>query len=137
MRLHQYRRLFLDDGFLLFGCACLCAGTGLLQKLLPVVYMVEGLQLNRHAAPLGPLGPQDLDNLIWYLKMLYSFVTLSWVTIFAVKLSFLVFFRNLIRRLTGMNKYWKVVVVTTLLASGFNICEIFILCPHFNLSSRK
>ncbi len=134
MRLHQHRRLFVDDGFLLFACACLCAETALLHRLLPVLYLYEGLNLS----PLTtPFGPQDIEDLIWYQKMVNSFIVLSWVTIFAVKLSFLFFFRNLIRRLSGMNTYWKIVLTTSLLVCGFNICEVFIACPHFNLSSCK
>lgn len=134
MRILQHRRLFLDDGFLLFACACLSAATGLLHRFLPVMYLDEGLNFS----PLTtPFGPQEIDDLIWYQKMVYSFVVLSWVTIFAVKLSFLVFFRSLIRRLIWMNTYWKVVIVISLLACGFNICQDFIACPHFDLSMCK
>ncbi len=134
MKIFQHRKLSLDDGFLLFACACLCAATGLLHSILPVMYLDEGLILS----PLTtPFGPQEFDDLFRYQKMIYSFTVLSWVTIFAVKLSFLVFFRNLIRRLIWMDTYWKVVVVTSLLACGFNICHDFITCPHFNLSLCK
>jgi len=134
MRILQHRRVFLDDGFLLFACACLCAATGLLYRFLPVMYLDEGLNFSLLTTP---FGPQEIDDLIWYQKMVYSFVVLSWVTIFAVKLSILVFFRNLIRRLIWMNTYWKVVIVTSLLACGFNICQDFITCSHFNLSMCK
>lgn len=134
MRLHQYRRLFLDDAFLLFACTCLCAETGLVHALLPASYMVEGLRVNSHTTA---FGPQNLDNLSWYLKIVYSFLALSWATIFAVKLSFLVFFRNLIRRLPRMNAYWRFVVATTLLVFAFNFCAGFIACPHLGLAARE
>ena len=134
IRAHQHRRLFLDDAFLLVGCACLCAGTGVLHRLLPVLYLDERLILEPETTP---LVPQDIENFIWYQKMAYSFVTVTWVTIFAVKFSFLFFFRKLISRLSGMITYWKIVISVTVVACGFSVCEKFIACPHFNLSAGK
>ncbi|KAL8724941.1 MAG: hypothetical protein Q9181_006610 [Wetmoreana brouardii] len=130
IRLHQHRRLFADDVPLLFGCGCLSAAAAIVYKLLPTIYIYEDWD---GAAPVSAqLGHEEFEHLFWFLKMFFTFDVLSWATIYAVKLSFLLFFRKLIRRLSGMITYWKIVLATTLTSGGFNICEVFITCPQPN-----
>ena len=135
IRVYQYHRLLLDDYFLLFACVLLCAGTGVLYHLLPMLYFYERLNLNPTSVS---MGSYTMEDLFWYQKMVYSYVVLSWASIFAVKFSFLFFFRTLIQRVSGgLFIYWKVVLVTTIITGCFNTYEVFISCPHFNLAARE
>lgn len=133
IRWYQYRRLLLDDYLLLFGCVCLCAGGGLLHRFLPVPYFFQRLN---HDPESVRMSHYTIDDLLSAKKMLYAFFVLCWTSIFAVKLSFLSFFRTLIERISGgLITYWKIVLVSTIVSGAFNICAAFIPCPHFDLSA--
>lgn len=61
-----------------------------------------------------------------YRNIQHVFAVLYLTTIFAVKFSFLFFFRTLIRRLRAITLYWRVVSVITALAWVFGISMPFI-----------
>ena len=60
------------------------------------------------------------------------FVVLSWTGISAVKLSFLFFFRSLIRRIRKLEILWWIVVAFTFCTwIAGAVAEVFI-CPHYD-----
>ncbi len=92
------------------------------------------MDLNRERLTTGELKPPP--NLIYdairLQQMLVAFVIMSWSAIFAVKASFLAFFRVLIVRVRGMMVYWWCVVGVTAIAFALNLAVPFVECPHFN-----
>lgn len=134
VQIKNRRRIFLSDAFLVFACACLCAGTGLLYPLTESLYLEQALAEN----PFSVALPPDFTNyLLTSLKFLFAYQTVMWTVVFSVKFSFLSFFRPLVRRLAKLQTWWKVTVVTTALAWGLCAVDVFIICPHFDLSSCK
>jgi len=125
-------RIFLSDAFLVFACACLCAGTGLLYRLTESLYLLQALSEN----PFSVALPPDFTNyLLTALKFLFAYQTVTWTVVFSVKFSFLAFFRPLVRRLAKLKMWWNITVVTTALTWGLCAVDVFIICPHFDLSS--
>lgn len=55
---------------------------------------------------------------------------LLWTAIFAVKLSFLIFFWQLVRPIDGLKIYYWTVVAVTTLAWPFAASNSFVSCPH-------
>ena len=134
LRLQKKRRLYLSDAFLIFACAALGAGTGVLYSFCDNLYLDQAVALD----PTAVVIPIDfLDRVILSLKLLFTYVTVMWTVVFSVKASFLCFFRPLLKRLGRLNTWWTWVVVTTAIAYVFCTVEIYMVCPHFDLSSCK
>ena len=134
IRIRLQKKLLFDDWLLLFACFCLCAAIGLIYKSLDALYVGEEMILS----PL-PLEQslRFIPQALWFEKMLDAYLCLLWTTIFAVKFSFLVFFRSLIRRVRGLTVYWAFTVGVTAVAYAFCFNLSFMSCPHFDLSARK
>ena len=115
IRLHDRRRLFLDDAFLAFALLSLCTATGILWVLIGPTFYYE-----------------THEHFIKRSKTGVALVSLTWTTIFATKWSFLSFFRLLIRgvswRLTCF--FWIVVGISV---ASWILCvlESFIACRYF------
>lgn len=134
VQIKNRRRIFWSDAFLVFACACLCAGTGLLYPFTESLYLEQALAEN----PFSVALPPDFTNyFLTSLKFLFAYQTVMWTVVYSVKLSFLSFFRPLVRRLAKLKTWWSVTVVTTALGWGLSAVGVFIICPHFDLSSCK
>ena len=83
------------------------------------------------------MAPGFFDRIKWYQQVSFSFLTLTWTTIFAVKLSFLFFFRQMVDRLKSVMIYWKVVVGITVVSYCYCAAGVFIACPKFGIEARK
>jgi len=57
---------------------------------------------------------------------------LSWTSIFAVKLSFLFFFKTLVNRIRPMTILWRVVVGVTAVAWAVGCVCVVMECPYFD-----
>ena len=138
IRFHFQNRLFADDYVLLFGCSSLIAAFTLTNIMFEDIYFHMSLIL----------GPVDLvlqesatagfaDRIFKYQQLSFSTEVLCWVTIFAVKMSFLLFFRQLLHGLTKVAKLWNFTFGFAIVSGIVCICSIFISCPHFGVSSSK
>lgn len=136
MRIYTRRPLYWDDLALGIGAACLSVATALILKNEDNFFLGNTLQQDPSVAFIVPSNVLNnlLTNSIAYL---YSFLALAWTTIFAVKISFLIFFKQLIHRLGKINTYYWVVTGVTVLSWAFLVAEPFILCPYFGYSSSK
>ncbi|KAI9833649.1 MAG: hypothetical protein M1826_006739 [Phylliscum demangeonii] len=129
VRLRLQRRLLLEDIILLFACALLVAGSGLLYKSMQMLYVTEDLVLNPQTA-LFRLPLNYFETMVYYQKTVWAYLVLSSTAIFAVKFTFLSFFRALVDRQQKMLRYWRVVVVITVLSWGACASYPFWDCPH-------
>ena len=133
----QRRPLRLDDVFLIFATILLIVGTTLILVILDDTYFVEDLQLNGIAA----IGTGSLvglvDRIIYYRKMDWAFMTITWNSIFCVKFSFLSFFSGLCDRLPRMEIYRRVAYSFCVVAWIWCVVQEFVACPYLGLDSRK
>ena len=113
---------------------CLTAATVVLYLSFPTTYIVEDFLLDPSVLDISPNFLQQVD---WYQKGTYVYLSLGWATIFSIKASFLCFFKQLIDRVNGIKLYWRTVVATT--AAGFVVCVAteFIACPRFGVAACK
>ncbi|KAI9794619.1 MAG: hypothetical protein M1816_004506 [Peltula sp. TS41687] len=128
LRLKQHGRLFLDDLFLFIACVFLTTSTIITYQVSTDLYVPYSEFVSFH--------PDELHRrVVWFQKMVFSFIATTWVVIFAVKLSFMYFFRALVDRLTNMILYWRIVLGIMAVSFGFCVSEAAIECPHFDISS--
>lgn len=80
---------------------------------------------------------KTIPELLKFQRLSYAHLTLTWTVIFSVKFSFLFFFKLLIKRLTSLNIYWRVVVGINAIVFVLCVSDIFIACPHITLSGTK
>lgn len=108
----------------------------LLLVFTPSLYLIEAF-VNGSPAAVSPeeMAQMELQlerPLFKYLKLSDSYYVMTWTSIFAVKFSFLFFFRVLIRRVRAVTLYWQVVSVVTVLVWVYCIAGAFIICPYFD-----
>lgn len=72
-----------------------------------------------------------------HLTYLYAYLSLLWTATFAVKFSFLAFFRQLIQSVANIRMYFWIVVVFTTVSWMFVIAEPFILCHQFGMETSR
>ena len=137
-RLWLQKRLRPDDYLLLSSCAFLTAATGLLYYGTPTIFLQARLSFNPAAVYQSGLSEADLlaqTNLL--SRFDWSYLALSWVTIFLVKFGFLVLFRKLVNRLPKMYRYWKIVMGFTAVCFAFAVCDGFVSCSKLGLDISK
>lgn len=133
IRIFTRSKLYLDDYILLLGLACLVAATYLIYSFSRMIFLCNAIKLDPSISPTF----SEMTQLSGSLKIIYSFLATIWTTTFAVKLSFLVFFKKLIERLSKqINIYYWIIVVFTVVSWMFVIAEPFILCPYFGIENR-
>lgn len=128
MRIRFHKTLFADDALLIFACLTLILLFSTVYHYESTIYLVEaildgqlqeGLVVSQASGRLSALISR-------YRKVQFFRGCLSWLTIFAVKFSFLSFFYPLTDRLPRLSLYWKMVVAVNVLASAYCItCGFF------------
>lgn len=132
LRVFTRRKLNLSDYLVFFGLACLGAATGLIYSFTRMIFLSNAVRLDPSVSPTFGEIAQLTDS----LKIIYSFLALIWTTTFAVKLSFLVFFKKLIDRVSRkITIYYWFLVVFTMVSWMFVVSEPFVLCPYFGLQT--
>lgn len=132
VRIYARRSLYLDDYIVLIGVMCLCAATGLVYKGLDKYFRGHALA---NDPSLFTLSPNQIDELL--KPYLFVYTALVWTAIFAVKFSFLAFFKKLTERMTNIHTYYWIVVVIIVISWLFIMVEPFIICPQFGSNTRS
>lgn len=132
-RIRTQGRPLLDDFVLVFACVTLTTATGLLYVLIPTIYWDKEIIFNPESKLIEMVGSEAefIAQLLRYPRLAYVFVSLTWATVFSVKLCFLLFFLQLVDRLKKLKFIWKIVFAITIVAFCFCVCVHFIACPHF------
>lgn len=133
LKIRHSRNFHLDDYILFFGTACLIAGTGMLFSGLDSFYLGPVIQSQPELVSLVP--PKFFPELQRQLGFIYAMLTLIWTTTFAVKLSFLAFFRDIVRAVPGMKWYYRATIWTTIVAWAYINSTPFIVCSQFGAKS--
>ena len=105
--------------------------TGLAYPIVSIVYLEEAITLEpgRYTLP-----QNDLPMLLRDMQIIDVFVVFAWTAEFSVKMSLLLFFRLLVKRLPPLTLYVRIVIGTTALVWAVLVCEAFLTCPHFGIS---
>lgn len=134
LRVRAKGRIFLDDVFLVFACLSLVAATVILHVQLGTIYLAEDLtELYRSGN-----FPDDVnvgEVVAEYHIAQYGHGTMGWLTVFAVKFSFLCFFRQLVRNIQRLENYWRCVLTFNIVAFLYCIMYIAAECPHHGYAS--
>lgn len=131
IRFRYQKQLFLDDVFLYFGVICLCAAVGLLLQFSEAMFMSESLITAHKGSYVRSKG----GLLIQLNKTSDAYLALTYTTLFSVKLSFLFFFRILVRRVRKMAIYWWTVLAIMIVAWPVSIvAAVAPSCPVFGIA---
>lgn len=125
IRVYKFRQVFVDDYFLFLAVATLIASTIIFFWMLPSLYAFAAI-----SAGLELLSVDYIDSATKTANVAFAAEVLAWTTLFAVKFSFLFFFRNLIRRLRDLEILWWCVLVICVPVAVVCICLPFIECPY-------
>ena len=124
---------------LLFACVALVAANVILYSMLSDVYWDEELLLNPQWALHGSTLKTEniLDKVLLTRKTILSYQALSWTCIYAVKVSFLLFFRQLIERVKRPVIIWKISLGFTVVTYCFTVSSYFMSCTHYDYRVGK
>ncbi|KAL1639425.1 hypothetical protein SLS58_008006 [Diplodia intermedia] len=135
IRLQYMKRVLLDDYFLLFGAACLVTSTSVLYWHTEQLYLLEAL----NTIPTKVIVAMDeVMPLLESNMKIQTFVSTNWTAIFAVKFSFLAYFKVLVWHISPRLKfYFWFVIAFTAVSWGFSVSMGFILCPYFGMEGGE
>ena len=123
IRVRLGQRLEIDDGLLFLAFICLTASTVLLYITISDIYLLEHLVTD----PASALSHNDsLRKIDWLRDIVIAYEVLSQSAMFAIRFSFLSFFRRLIDRLGRIIYYWRVTVFVTAAIFSFTASSEFI-----------
>ncbi|MCJ1466437.1 hypothetical protein MMC07_005056 [Pseudocyphellaria aurata] len=131
-----YRRLQVDDLFVIFACICLTASTVLAYAKASILYWDQELHLNpsrvyhlteEHVDIAGPLNR--------YLRLFYSYTALLWAAIFAVKFGYLAFFRRLVDRVRPLIIYWRVIIGLSIVSLFWCVISVYVACEKWGIDA--
>ena len=130
LRLHFQRRLCIDDAFLLLACVALTAAVPVLYRAIGPLYSLQELASGRlSATSWSQSAGTNLNAEVHRYKLLHTtYEALVWTAIFAVKFSFLSFFRHIVDRIPSLIIHWKVVGGMNIVACVFCVCFSFMTC---------
>lgn len=141
IRFHSLRKLHPDDFVLMFACSTFIASQVLL-------YILKIDRIHSFGAVTFDPSPQTPalkieDPEVYYrrlskiMRMEYSIGILTWSSIFAVKICFLLFFHQMITRIWRLIVAWRVIFGITMISWALCSCAFFISCPYFGKAACK
>jgi len=128
IRLRHRRLQWLDDGFLFTAVILMTVAFGLYFSFIDDVYVTELFIYNPFAAGTLLVEAVSIGERVQTYTIPYIILSLS--GIFAVKFSFLFFFRNILSRIQPLVLYWRVVVAYTAVVWAFSVGFSVYGCPY-------
>lgn len=121
---------------MLFGTVCLVVATGVFHADFESTYLSQAVYLDPTIALKAP-APKLMKVANTHMAYIGTELVFLWTAIFAVKFSFLAFFKQLVQSVNKIVAYYWVVVGLTLVSWMFVVSEPFILCPYFGVESSE
>lgn len=106
IRIRVYRHLFADDGAVYLALTILVSMGIMYQIITPTMFELERL-LTPGAVP----SANFVQEAAFFLKLQFAIIILFWTTLWAVKLSFLLYYRTLFAGLPNQLFWWWLVSV--------------------------
>ena len=127
IRYRVQKQILLDDIFFYLGVLCLCAAFGVF------VQMADFISWEQQLDPNGLIKVAAFTRrLNQFSKNSDAYMALTYTTLFSVKLSFLLFFRILVRRIRKMIIYWWTVLAIMCIAWPVSVvAAVASPCPVF------
>lgn len=136
LQIKIYRRLHVDDYFLLLACICITASTILGYTKTGDLYWTEDLLLNPSRLSSLVTSEEDFINRAnAYKRLSYAYPAFLWAAIFAVKFAYLTFFRRLVSRLRPLVIYWRLVLTITIISFLVCIISVYVGCLEWGLEA--
>ena len=127
IRMRRFHKIAADDWALFFGVLLLIPGTVLLFVAVQSNYNSEKKAVDPNANPI-----ELLNDAVHGTQLVLAADVFLWLTVYAIKFSFLFFFRQLVDRLHGLTIWWWVVFSLLLPMGILNATTNFIACPHLD-----
>ena len=126
VRVYRFRRVYADDYFLFLALATLLGSNSLFFASVPAFYQF---------ADASTVAQMLLQKDFFHIAtdtatFAHTAEILSWITIFAVKLSFLFYFRTLVDRLPRLIIWWRLTLAVCIPVAIIAMCGPFIVCPY-------
>lgn len=129
----QSRRLELDDVFLIVAIITLSAFVGVVYTVRDLMYLSVYVSLGMKDPGFPLDGTFDPSKSFHYYGMMDEAASvLVWTSIFAIKFSFVFFFRKLTQRVRGIEIWWWIVVLALVPCALICMFLGFIICPTLN-----
>ncbi|MCJ1419538.1 hypothetical protein MMC32_005893 [Xylographa parallela] len=126
VRYRRFKRLYVDDAFLALAVAAAIAGTGIFYAGLDGIFVEANTALG-----IDPITP-DFPNIYASTNTkIDTVVSLLWLSVFAVKFSFLSFFYRLISHSRRLKIWWWCCVVISVPLTIANIIDPWIICHSY------
>jgi hypothetical protein len=136
IRFHTHPKPTLDDCLIFFGCGCLIIATGLTYRNFDNMYATQAIWENPQF--MYTTGHKEMVTALNEFNTFNKIsLSLFWTATFSVKLSFLAFFRQLIESMENIHRYYRFVVVFTVVSWMFVVAEPHILCPYVGTKSSE
>ena len=122
-----------DDAFLLLGLCCLVSSITLMFAVINCAYELEDQVFGWDGVIPDTFTDTStiVQQTVCSRKMLAAAVVLMWLTICAVKMCFLAFFKRLIRQLPTMVRYWWLTLAFNVVTTGYGVTVLIVACPYF------
>lgn len=88
----------------------------LYNHAIPVIFKIERIENNLIENEEAIRSLDFKEQVEYFLKLQFSIIILFWTSLWAVKLSFLMFYRRIFAGLPGHMIWWKLIFVFTILA---------------------
>jgi hypothetical protein len=128
VRVRVQREVGWDDAFLLFGLCCLVSGLSLIFVTMDLMYMIDAILFGI----IVDYPPEILGLSVYERRMSATGLILMWFSICSVKFSFLALFKQLIRQMPRVIRYWWFVAMFNLLVTIYGAMVYIISCPYFS-----
>lgn len=110
IRYHVSNRLFAEDGCVYFALAILICIAIMYQLIIPIMFEID--LVVKGVLPTAGFP----ERATYFLKLQFAIIVLFWTALWAVKFSFLFFYRQLLTRLPDQMRWWKALTLFTILA---------------------
>ena len=121
----------MDDGFLIFGTACLITAMVLFFLYVDIMYMAQAIVIG---LPNVQISSNLIEDSLWFHKLVIISLVLTWWSLMAVKLCFLFLFKKLVDRIKPMLFYWRVATIFNIIVAFYGTASYIAACPRFNTS---
>jgi hypothetical protein len=126
-RVWSFRTIEPDDVLLIISTLCLIGSVVVTHANRDLTYFQMSLSLGFIREP-----PADLGLQMATFQMLDNIGgVMTWLSIFIVKLSFLAFFKKLIKRVRYLEPFWWIALAFVVAGLCVNVGLGFYICPHF------
>lgn len=113
-RWHTSHHISIDDTLVYFASAMLLSMAVLYTLVSPTMFTLDAVATGKEEP-----GPSLAADGAFYLKCQFAIICLFWTTLWAVKVSILMFYKNLFSRLPKqMTLWWWVLAVVVVLYLG-------------------